>query len=93
LRGVLVARDEIICYTGVAMSFIIPKGFRKIALSENNVSEATGYYNEETKSYYFTIVDYEGNERAFGPITKLALGMLMNVLRDVSEMKTPNYLE
>lgn len=73
------------------MSVLIPKGFRKIAETTDKIKQSVCsiFYSEE-RGKYFIQIDYDWS---MGPLTKNQLEVLLNVVKDVTDMRSVRYIE
>lgn len=68
-------------------NLLIPKGFKKVAVSSDNICEVSAYFSEERKEFFCTIVTIDGENRSFGPIKPSCLPMWIHCLSDILGMK------
>ena len=69
------------------MNILIPKGFRKIAVSQFGTREVAAFANHETSELIFEAKDEYGNSQLLGPIRPSMLPVWIHCLSDVETMK------
>jgi hypothetical protein len=73
------------------MKALIPKGYRLVAVSAlpgTGGTEAKAYFSPDTKKVFFVLIDPPTeSEIPFGPMETRTLDTLVNVFKDILEMK------
>jgi hypothetical protein len=69
------------------MNILIPRGFRKIAVSQFGMREVSAWSHPDSGEIIFEAVDEFGNSQILGPIRPGMLPVWIHCLTDVDHMK------